>query len=46
MALSTSMAGTPDADLGGHGQGDDGERRPIAEWLRALPENERLGAHA
>ena len=40
MALSTSRAGIPDADLGGQGQDDDGERRPIAEWLRALPEND------
>ncbi len=40
MALSTSMAGIPDADLDGQGQGDDGERRSIVEWLRALPEND------
>ena len=38
MALNTSMAAAPDADLGGHGQGDDDERHPMTEWLGALPE--------
>ncbi len=39
MALSTSTAGLADFDPGARQRDDVERRRPIAEWLRALPES-------